>query len=135
VERPVDVGLVAAAALGAALEPGDHVGVEAQRQLPLQRPVEEAALRPGPVADLGDVGRIDAVVGERRQRLDLAATRPLAAGTPSTLLSLKQMVSHRIPIPQGNWELQRALRSVFFLFRSRFGIQEAKGPEVVPSTV
>jgi len=37
---------------GMFLEPGDHVGVEAERDLPLDGPVEQAAFGAGPVQDL-----------------------------------------------------------------------------------
>jgi hypothetical protein len=44
------------------LEPGNDVGVDAQRQLFLYRPIEKAALGIGPVANLGNIGRVDPVI-------------------------------------------------------------------------
>ena len=60
----VDVGLVTAAALGASLEPCHEVRIEPQRDLLFDRTVEDTPPRVRPVKHLGNVARVDPVVGQ-----------------------------------------------------------------------
>src|SRR5216683_1397815 len=48
-QRPIDTCLIAFIGFRVALEPGDDIGVEAKRQLLLDRSIEQPALRAGPV--------------------------------------------------------------------------------------
>lgn len=63
-QSAVDVGLVAAAALGASPEPCDDVRVETQRDLLLDRTVEDPAPGVRPVKQFGDVARVELIVGQ-----------------------------------------------------------------------
>jgi hypothetical protein len=46
------------------LEPGDHIGVQAERQLLLDGPIEQATLGAGPVEKLRRVRRVDGAIGQ-----------------------------------------------------------------------
>src|SRR5262245_51311973 len=67
----IDPGLIALSAASATLEPGNDVGVDSERELLLHWPEEQAALRPGPIDDLGDIARIDLSIRQRRKRRKL----------------------------------------------------------------
>ena len=62
---------VAATITSVGLEPGDDVRVDPQRNLLLHRPVEDSAPGIGPVKNLQGIGRVDLVVGQSLQRLNL----------------------------------------------------------------
>ncbi len=70
-ECSFDVRLVAATIAGSGLEPGDDVRVDPQRNLLLHRPVEDSAPGVGPIENLRNIGRVDLVVGQSLQRLNL----------------------------------------------------------------
>ena len=74
---PVDLGLVSPPIGDIRLEPRHHIGVQPQRDLLLHGSTQEAALRPGPIEDLGDVARIDLLVRKIGECVDF---RPLFLG-------------------------------------------------------
>jgi hypothetical protein len=70
-QRSIDPCLIALIGCRVALEPGNDIGIEAERQLLLDGSIEKAALGPGPVKELRRIRCIDGVIGERRERLQL----------------------------------------------------------------
>ena len=60
----VDFGLISPPARRSSLEPSQHVGVQAQCYLFLDRAIEEAALGVRPILGFGDVARIDLSIGK-----------------------------------------------------------------------
>jgi len=71
----IDARLIAFAVRRMALEPGDHVGVGPQRELLLDGPKKHAAPRTAPTADFRHVPRIDLVVWQCGQRINLRLLR------------------------------------------------------------
>ena len=67
----MDVRLVAATIAGSGLELGDDVRVDPQLNLLLHRPVEDSAPGVGPIKNLRGIGRVDLVVGQSLQHLNL----------------------------------------------------------------
>jgi len=51
-QRPIDACLIALVGCRVALEPGDHIGIEAKRQLLFDGSIEEPTLGSGPVEEL-----------------------------------------------------------------------------------
>src|SRR6266481_7476546 len=67
----VDIGLIALAVGPSRFEPLDHIGIDPQRDLPLDWPVQHAAARPRPIADLRHVAGIDLLLGQCGQHVQL----------------------------------------------------------------
>src|SRR6266536_3574201 len=71
-QGPVDIRLVTLALVPSRSEPLDHIGIDPQRDLPLDRPVQYAAARSRPVEHLRHVAGIDLLLGQCRQFVQLS---------------------------------------------------------------
>ena len=120
----IDACLIALAVRRMVLEPRDQVGVDPQRELLLDGPKKHAAPRTAPVADFRHVPRIDVVVWQRRQGLNLGMLRgrePLmirptsspvsesgsgqVCTTNTTTCPIMPMVCHRSSLESGSRRL------------------------------
>ena len=72
----IDFGLVSPPAGRSSLEPSQHVGVQAQCYLLLDRAIEEAALGVQPIRGFGDVARIDLSIGKIFERGQIPPSAP-----------------------------------------------------------
>jgi hypothetical protein len=63
-KRSINSGLITFFGSSLRFEPSDHVGVHAQRQLLLQRPIEKSAFSARPVEHLWSVRRVDSIIGQ-----------------------------------------------------------------------
>src|SRR5258708_11768833 len=83
----VDIGLVAPAFCRTALEPRDHIGINAERELLLHRSIEDTPLRSRPIANLGYLARINLLVsdcGKRTEFGTLLCREPARIALPHT---------------------------------------------------
>src|SRR5580700_4766818 len=69
----IHVGLIALTLWSMALEPSNHVHINAKRELLFDRTIEQAPFGAGPVTDLRNVTRIDSIIGKLGERRDLGA--------------------------------------------------------------
>jgi hypothetical protein len=63
----IDTCLITLIGRRVTLEPGDHIGVQAERQLLLDGPIEQATLGAGPVEKFRRVRRVDSAIGQGRK--------------------------------------------------------------------
>ena len=70
-QRTIDTRLITLTGRGVFLEPGNYIGVDTERQLLLDRPIEKTPFRTGPVEKLGRVRGIDSMVREGSESFQL----------------------------------------------------------------
>ena len=75
-KHAVDFGLVSPAIRNVCPEPCHYIGIQPQCDLLLHRPIQETTTGTGPLPNFGHIARIDLVVGEKCQRVDLRLLLP-----------------------------------------------------------